>query len=97
MVLAPEHVINEGDVEIKFAGELRLKLSCLEFDNHVSVLVHVEEQHVDVVIVDVEVDVPPNECESWSQFAQGFGDSTGQSQFQFAFSDFPDKPRNSKL
>jgi hypothetical protein len=38
-----------------------------------------EEQHVDVVIVavDVEVDLPPDESEAWSQFAQGFGNPTG--------------------
>jgi hypothetical protein len=50
-----------------------------------------EEQHVDVVIVavNVEVDLSPDESESWSQFAQGFGDSAGQRQFQLAFSDFP--------
>jgi hypothetical protein len=99
VVLAAEHVIDKRDIEVELACELGLELARLQFDDYLSVLVHVEKQHVDVVViaVDVEVHLPANESEPGPQFPQRFRYPAGQGQFQVPFSNFAGEARNSKL
>ena len=89
--LAPEHVVDEGDVEVELAGVFRLELARLELDNHIAGLLDVEEKqiHVEVIAVDVEVDLAADEGEAGAEFAEGFGDPAGQGVLEVAFGDFP--------
>lgn len=90
VVVAPEHVIDEGNIEIEFACVFGLELAGFEFNDDVAGLFDVEEQQIDVEVVpvDVEVHLTANECETWAEFAERFRDSAGEGVFEVAFGDF---------
>jgi hypothetical protein len=99
VVIAAEHVIDKGDVDVEFPGVLGLKLSVLEFDDNVPELLDVEEEQIDVVVIaiNVEVNLTAHERKARPQLPNVSVIRLVRAFSRSRSATTPESPRNSKL
>lgn len=84
--MASKSILDESDIEPELPRVARVELRRLQLDNHISELLDMKEEEVDVkvVSVDVEVHLAAHEREAGAKFAKGVDDSCGEAFFQVA-------------
>ena len=80
-------VVDRGEIEIHFARGFGGKVACLEIDDDEAAQLQVieEEIEVEVLIANVQVNLPSDQCKSRAQFEEKFLDVVDEAEFDGAF------------